>query len=85
MLHRLSTHEALSADLTTQIKLFADGASLEDFTRLHQNGQVAGFTTNPTLMRKAASLTTKVSPRRCWSVFPTRRSPSRSSRMSSTT
>lgn len=53
MLHRLATNEVATADLTTQIKLFADGASLDDFTRLHQSGQVAGFTTNPTLMRRA--------------------------------
>ncbi|HJV41812.1 transaldolase [Caulobacter sp.] len=53
MLHRLATNEVATADLTTQIKLFADGASLDDFTRLHQTGQVAGFTTNPTLMRRA--------------------------------
>lgn len=53
MLHRLATTDAVAAELSAQIKLFADGASLEDFTRLNQTGQVAGFTTNPTLMRKA--------------------------------
>lgn len=53
MLHRLATNEVAAADLTAQIKLFADGASLDDFTRLHQSGEVAGFTTNPTLMRRA--------------------------------
>jgi transaldolase len=35
------------------IKLYADGASLEDMRALHQTGKVSGFTTNPTLMRKA--------------------------------
>jgi transaldolase len=35
------------------VKLFADGASLTDFTRLYASGQAAGFTTNPTLMHKA--------------------------------
>ena len=35
------------------LKLFADGASLADFTRLYAAGGVSGFTTNPTLMHKA--------------------------------
>lgn len=35
------------------LKLFADGASMADFTRLHASGDVSGFTTNPTLMHKA--------------------------------
>lgn len=35
------------------IKLFGDGASLADFSRLHEEGRVVGFTTNPTLMFKA--------------------------------
>ncbi|MGA0605234.1 transaldolase [Phenylobacterium sp. VNQ135] len=35
------------------IKIFADGASVADFVRLHDEGRVTGFTTNPTLMRKA--------------------------------
>jgi transaldolase len=53
MLHRLAESDVLNATLASQIKLFADGASLEDFTRLNAEGQVAGFTTNPTLMRRA--------------------------------
>jgi transaldolase len=53
MLQRLDANEALTASLASQIKLFADGASLADFTRLNDEGQVAGFTTNPTLMRRA--------------------------------
>jgi transaldolase len=36
-----------------RIKVFADGASLPAFVELSQNPQIAGFTTNPTLMRKA--------------------------------
>jgi transaldolase len=36
-----------------QIKVFADGASLEGIRDLCQNPQIAGLTTNPTLMRKA--------------------------------
>ena len=35
------------------LKLYADGASLADFTRLHRSGVVSGFTTNPTLMHRA--------------------------------
>jgi transaldolase len=35
------------------IKVFADGADLEGILRLSVNPQIAGFTTNPTLMRKA--------------------------------
>ncbi|WP_428063463.1 transaldolase [Brevundimonas sp.] len=35
------------------LKLFGDGASLADFSRLHAQGMVTGFTTNPTLMFKA--------------------------------
>src|SRR6185503_8635478 len=36
-----------------KIKVFADGADLAGMVRLAQNPTVAGFTTNPTLMRKA--------------------------------
>jgi transaldolase len=36
-----------------KIKLFADGANLTDMLRLQEEGLVQGFTTNPTLMRKA--------------------------------
>lgn len=35
------------------IKLFADGAALEQMVAAHRSGLVDGFTTNPTLMRKA--------------------------------
>lgn len=38
-------------DLT--IKIFADGADLDDILRLARNPLIKGFTTNPTLMRKA--------------------------------
>jgi transaldolase len=34
-------------------KIFADGAELEGMVALYRNPQVKGFTTNPTLMRKA--------------------------------
>jgi len=36
-----------------RIKIFADGASLDDMRRLAARPIVRGFTTNPTLMRKA--------------------------------
>ncbi|HEY9642531.1 MAG TPA: transaldolase [Coleofasciculaceae cyanobacterium] len=36
-----------------KIKLFADGANLDDILTAHRSGIVQGFTTNPTLMRRA--------------------------------
>jgi transaldolase len=36
-----------------RIKIFADGANLEEMLEAHRSGLVKGFTTNPTLMRKA--------------------------------
>jgi transaldolase len=36
-----------------KIKLFADGANLTDMVALYQGNVVSGFTTNPTLMRRA--------------------------------
>jgi transaldolase len=39
------------ADLT--VKIFADGADLAEMLALSRNGLIRGFTTNPTLMRKA--------------------------------
>ena len=38
-------------DLT--IKLFADGANIDDMLEAQAGGKVSGFTTNPTLMKKA--------------------------------
>ena len=35
------------------VKIFADGADLDELLRLAANPQIQGFTTNPTLMRKA--------------------------------
>jgi transaldolase len=35
------------------IKIYADGASLPELSELAQNPRISGFTTNPTLMRKA--------------------------------
>ena len=36
-----------------KIKLFADGANLAEMTAMYRNPRIVGFTTNPTLMRKA--------------------------------
>lgn len=36
-----------------RVKIFADGANLHDFARLAENPLISGYTTNPTLMRKA--------------------------------
>jgi len=35
-----------------KIKIFADGANLNDMVKLYKEGFVKGFTTNPTLMKK---------------------------------
>lgn len=35
------------------IKIFADGADLNEMIRIYKEGMVQGFTTNPTLMKKA--------------------------------
>jgi transaldolase len=39
--------------LNLKVKIFADGANIEDITRLAHDPSIAGFTTNPTLMRQA--------------------------------
>jgi transaldolase len=36
-----------------QIKIFADGADIDGILTLYKNPLIKGFTTNPTLMRKA--------------------------------
>lgn len=36
-----------------KIKIFADGADLQGIMEMYRNPQIGGFTTNPTLMRKA--------------------------------
>ncbi|NBU29673.1 MAG: transaldolase, partial [Caulobacteraceae bacterium] len=54
MLRDLAVPFAASpAPMLLGIKLFGDGASLADFSRLRSEGRVVGFTTNPTLMFKA--------------------------------
>src|SRR5439155_27122461 len=39
-----------------RVRIFADGANLEEMVRAYRSGTVQGFTTNPTLMRKAGVL-----------------------------
>src|SRR3979409_1610218 len=39
--------------LNLRVKIFADGAELDSIIRLAQLPVISGFTTNPTLMRKA--------------------------------
>lgn len=54
MLHRLEVaNDATEVQARGAIKLFGDGATLADFVRLHGEGMVTGFTTNPSLMRRA--------------------------------
>jgi len=36
-----------------KIKIFADGANIDDMLKAYKEGWVSGFTTNPTLMRQA--------------------------------
>ena len=40
-------------DLVKHVKIFADGADLDGILALYKNPLIKGFTTNPTLMRKA--------------------------------
>jgi transaldolase len=40
-------------DIVKQVKIFADGADLDGIMALYKNPLIKGFTTNPTLMRKA--------------------------------
>jgi transaldolase len=42
-----------NAALWNRIKIFADGASLPSMLESYRDARIAGFTTNPTLMRKA--------------------------------
>ncbi len=43
----------MSLSRNLKIKLFADGADLAGMMKMYKNPMIAGFTTNPTLMRKA--------------------------------
>ena len=39
--------------LQNEIKVFADGADINDMLKAYNSGSVSGFTTNPTLMKKS--------------------------------
>lgn len=43
----------LNSNRKLRVKLFADGADINDIMIIYRHGLVSGFTTNPTLMRKA--------------------------------
>lgn len=43
----------MSTNATLKVKLFADGADLSGIKEMYANPLIKGFTTNPTLMRKA--------------------------------
>jgi transaldolase len=45
--------QALTDAGSLRVKIFSDCADLESISRLHANPLIKGFTTNPTLMRKA--------------------------------
>jgi transaldolase len=53
MIHQKPELQIDNGHTFSGLKIFADGASIDDFTRLYREGAVTGFTTNPTLMRKA--------------------------------
>ena len=40
-------------DIVKHVKIFADGADMDGILTLYKNPLIKGFTTNPTLMRKA--------------------------------
>ena len=65
--------------MTLNVQLFADGADLEEILRLAADERIRGFTTNPTLMRKAGLTDYTAFCRRLLAASPTGRSPSRSS------
>ena len=47
-----------------KVKIFADGADKAGMLEMYAKRYIKGFTTNPTLMRKQAFLTTALLPRR---------------------
>ena len=67
------------------VKIFADGADLDGILALYKNPSIKGFTTNPTLMRKAGIGDYEAFARQLVAAIPTARSPSRSSPTISTT
>jgi transaldolase len=55
-----------------RIKIFADGANIDDMLRLSANPLIKGFTTNPTLMRKAGVPNYEVFARQALAAIPNR-------------
>lgn len=55
-----------------RVKLFADGADFQNIMKLYQNPQIKGFTTNPTLMRKACIVDYEEFGRRLLNAIPDR-------------
>jgi transaldolase len=53
MLHAVQPFQAVEQPGLAGLKIYADGASVDDFVRAYREGVVTGFTTNPTLMRRA--------------------------------
>lgn len=49
----MNNNKILSVMEPLRVELFLDGANLDDMVRAYKLGIVSGFTTNPTLMRKA--------------------------------
>src|SRR5262245_65061142 len=47
------TGGAMSRVTDLKVKIFADGADYEGIVKMSRNPVIKGFTTNPTLMRKA--------------------------------
>ena len=58
------------ADL--RVKIFADGADLDGIAKMYANPQIKGFTTNPTLMRKAGISDYEAFARKVLTVVPDR-------------
>jgi len=71
MLHRsVVAQDATEIPARNEIKLYGDGATLSDFKRLYSEGVVTGFTTNPSLMRKAGVEDYEAFARELLSVIP---------------
>ena len=58
------------ADL--RVKIFADGADLDGIAKMYANPLIKGFTTNPTLMRKAGISDYEAFARKVLTVVPDR-------------
>jgi transaldolase len=59
-------------DIVKHVKIFADGADLDGIFALYKNPLIKGFTTNPTLMRKAGIENYEVFARQLLEVIPDR-------------